>query len=103
MEILAPAFASPFCEKLYPAVQEMQDILGKANDSRFAMARIEELREQLEKNSTPGKQNRAALLELVSYHQARWERERQRFNRWWQAWQKSGGEQAFKELLQTEH
>jgi CHAD domain-containing protein len=101
MEILAPAFASPFREQLYPAIQEMQDILGQANDSRFAMARIKELREQLKKNANPGKRNRAALAELIAYHQARWDRERQRFNRWWQAWQKSGGEKAFRQLLQA--
>jgi CHAD domain-containing protein len=99
MEILAPAFGPAFREKLYPAVQEMQDILGEANDSRFAMARIEELRGQLEKNATPGKRNRAALAELVSYHQARWDRERQRFNRWWQAWQKLGGEDAIASIV----
>ncbi len=102
MEILAPAFGPPFREQLYPAIQEMQDILGQANDSRFAMARIEEVDEQLQKNATPGKRNRAALTVLVSYHQARWDHERQRFNRWWQAWQKSGGEQVFTDLLQTE-
>jgi len=99
MEILAPAFGSSFREKLYPAVQQMQDILGQANDSRFAMARIVELREQLEKNSTPGKRNRTTLADLISYHQARWDRERQRFNRWWQAWQKSGGEDAFTSIV----
>jgi CHAD domain-containing protein len=95
MEILAPAFERPFRERLYPAVQEMQDILGEANDSRFAMARIKEFLKQLEKNSTPGKRNRAALAELIAYHQARWDRERQRFNRWWEKWQKLRGEKAF--------
>jgi len=99
MEILAPAFGPPFREQLYPAIQEMQDILGQANDSRFAMARIEEVGEQLQKNATPGKRNQTALADLVSYHQARWDRERQRFNRWWQAWQKSGGEDAFASMV----
>jgi CHAD domain-containing protein len=101
MEILEPAFTPPFRDKLYPAVQQMQDILGEANDSRFAMARIKELCEQLEKNATPGKQNRAALAQLLAYHQARWDRERQRFNRWWQAWAKSGGEKAFALMVKT--
>jgi CHAD domain-containing protein len=100
MEILAPAFESSFRNELYPAVQEMQDILGEANDSRFAMARIKGLLEQLEKNSTPAKRNRAALDGLIAYHQARWDRERQRFDRWWQAWQRSGGEDAFASLAE---
>jgi len=99
MEILAPAFQPSFRDQLYPKVQEMQDILGEANDSRFAMARIKELQEQLEKDTTPGKRNRAALDGLIAYHQARWDRERQRFNRWWQAWQKSGGEDAFASMV----
>jgi CHAD domain-containing protein len=101
MEILAPAFRLPFRNELYPAVQDMQDILGDANDSRFAMARIKELQEQLEKNSTPGRGNRAALDGLIAYHQARWDRERQRFNHWWQDWQKSGREDAFASMVKS--
>jgi CHAD domain-containing protein len=99
MEILAPCFGPPFREQLYPAVEEMQEILGRANDSRFAMARLDEVRGQLEKNSTPGKQNRAALGELAAYHQRRLTRERERFERWWQAWKKSKGKGAISRLL----
>jgi CHAD domain-containing protein len=101
MEILAPAFEPAFRDELYPAVQEMQDILGEANDSRFAMARIRELLKQLEKNSTPGKRNRTALAELIAYHQFRWNRERQRFNRWWETWQKWGAEDALAAMVRV--
>lgn len=101
MEILAPAFEPAFRDELYPAVQEMQDILGEANDSRFAMARIKELQKQLEKNSTPGKRNVAALDGLIAYHQARWDRERQRFNHWWETWQKWEAEDAMAAMVKV--
>jgi CHAD domain-containing protein len=98
MEILAACFGPPFREQLYPAVEEMQEILGRANDSRFAMARLDELRDQMQKNTMPGKRNLAVLAELAAYHQRRLTRERQRFERWWQTWKKSESEGAITHL-----
>ena len=99
MEILAPCFGPTFREQLYPAVEEMQEILGRANDSRFAMARLDELRGQIQENATPGKRSVTALAQLAAHHQHRLDRERQRFERWWQAWNKSEGEGRFTRLL----
>src|SRR5207253_2054214 len=31
MEVLAPCYEPPFAEELYPAVEQMQEILGRAN------------------------------------------------------------------------
>ncbi|HJT76153.1 MAG TPA: CHAD domain-containing protein, partial [Gemmataceae bacterium] len=47
MEVFASCFAPAFKEELYPAVEEMQEILGNANDSHVAAGRLEALRARL--------------------------------------------------------
>ena len=44
MEIVADCFAPAFRSELYPMVEEMQEILGAANDSHVATQRLELLR-----------------------------------------------------------
>jgi CHAD domain-containing protein len=101
MEILAGCFAPPFREKLYPAIETMQEILGRANDSRFAIARLEKLTDDLVKSRPTGwKRKQAALAEFSRYHHRRLTQERHKFERWYKNWKKSGGEPAFHSLLQ---
>lgn len=101
MEILSPCFAPPFREQLYPAVEAMQEILGRANDSRFAIARLEELNGQIEQSRPAGwKRKQIALAQFASFQQRRLTQERRRFERWYLQWKKSGGEPAFISLLQ---
>jgi hypothetical protein len=79
----------------------MQEILGRANDSRFAIARLEEFSTQMEKSRPAGwKKKQTALAQFSSYHQRRLSQERRRFERWYQKWKKSGGEPAFISWLQ---
>jgi len=102
MEILAGCFAPSFREQLYPRVEMMQEILGRANDSRYAIARIAELNSQLEKSRPAGwKRKQTSLAEFRLYHQRRMAQERLRFERWNRSWQKSGGEPAFIACQQT--
>jgi len=54
MEVFVDCFADPFRDSLYPAVEEMQEILGDANDSHVAAARLIELRDRL-KASRPAR------------------------------------------------
>jgi CHAD domain-containing protein len=104
MEILAPCFDATFREKLYPAIEGLQEILGRANDSRSAIARLEELRGQIEKTQPTGwKKKQAALTEFSLYHQRRMTQERRRFERWYKAWKKSGSEPAFIACLASNH
>jgi CHAD domain-containing protein len=102
MEILAGCFTPSYHEDLYPKVETMQEILGRANDSRFAIARMDELNSQLERSRPVGwKRKLAAFAEFRSYHQRRMSQERLRFERWYRSWKKSGGEPAFIACLQT--
>src|SRR5439155_22511507 len=47
MEVFVDCFAAPFRAEIYPRVEEMQEILGRANDSHVAAGRLESLREWL--------------------------------------------------------
>jgi CHAD domain-containing protein len=100
MEVFADCFDPPFKEQIYPAVEEMQEILGNANDSHVATQRLAGLRDTLRK-SWPGewKRFRPGIEGLLRYHQRRLPQERKRFLAWWKQWQASGGERAFEALL----
>jgi CHAD domain-containing protein len=100
MEVFADCFAPPFRESLYPAVEEMQDILGRANDSHVAAQRLAGLRERL-RALVPGgwRRYKAGIEGLLHYHQQRLPEERQRFLGWWVRWRESGAEEALAQLV----
>jgi CHAD domain-containing protein len=102
MEVFADCFGPAFKEVHYPAVEEMQEILGRANDSHVARGRLEALRERI-KGARPKewKRYRAGVEGLIEFHQERLPEERRRFEGWWKSWQESGGEAAFHALLKA--
>jgi CHAD domain-containing protein len=100
MEVFADCFKAAFKDEVYPAVEEMQDILGAANDSHVAAERLAQLRERVKgllgdqaKRVLPG------IDALRRYHADRLPKERQRFETWWARWRETGGETAFAALL----
>lgn len=102
MEIFAPCFGSAFREEHYPAIEEMQDILGRANDSHVAVGRLTELRTRLlrtQPEQWPAYQG--GVDGLLRFHQRRLPQQRQAFLKWWQAWQRSGAEQTFAGLIRS--
>jgi CHAD domain-containing protein len=100
MEVFADCFATPFREKLYPAVEEMQEILGAANDSHVASGRLDALRAKLQATLPASwKRYKLGIEGLLRYHQARLPRERHRFLEWWDQWQQSGAKATLTELL----
>jgi CHAD domain-containing protein len=102
MEVFADCFATPFRERLYPAVEEMQDILGRASDSHVAALRLTELRDRLRKRAPmEWKRLRPGVEALLRHHQRRLPQERRRFLKWWRRWQEAGGEAAFAALLKA--
>jgi CHAD domain-containing protein len=100
MEIFADCFAKPFREQLYPRVIQMQDILGAIHDNHIACERLESLRTQLQE-IMPGDWPRfkPAIEWILKEHQAKIHQETQRFQEWWDHWQKSGAAALFKALL----
>jgi CHAD domain-containing protein len=100
MEVFADCFAPAFREEIYPAVEEMQEILGNANDSHVAGGRLEALRARLEAlRPEHWKRYRIGFEGLQEYHRERLPRERQRFLEWWARWRASGTEAALTALL----
>jgi CHAD domain-containing protein len=89
MEIFAGCFPAAFSEVLYPQVEEMQEILGRANDSHVASEVLLSLREHLRRTRPAWwSRVRAGLEAVLRSHQRRLPQERKRFLRWWDQWQK---------------
>jgi CHAD domain-containing protein len=102
MEIFADCFPRPFREKLYPAVEEMQDILGRANDSYLASQRLKALSTKIQvARPEVRKRLRPGIEAELHYHQQRLPEERQRFLGWWRRWQRTGRGASFIALLQS--
>jgi CHAD domain-containing protein len=102
MEVFADCFALEFREKLYPAVEEMQEILGRANDSHVAHQRLELIRAKCKTVlHGPWKRYRAGIDGLLRFHRQRLPEERERFLEWWKQWQRSGAEAALENLLRA--
>jgi len=103
MEIFATCFAPAFKDELYVAVEEMQEILGRANDSHVAVGRLQALRDRLRAvRGSDYRRYRLGLDGLIRRHQERVPQERERFQKWWQEWQESGSEAAFAALVQVQ-
>jgi CHAD domain-containing protein len=91
MEVFASCFESSFKEHFYPIVEEMQEILGHANDSHVASQRLSHLRCLLKTaHPTQWKRFKSGIESLLRYHQRRLPQQRRLFIKWWQRWQKSG-------------
>jgi CHAD domain-containing protein len=100
MEVFAECFPEVFRAKLYPAVEEMQDILGLANDSHVAIGRLGALRDRL-RGQMAGRWKRLqpGIETLLRSHQRRLPQERRRFLKWWRHWQEAGLAGTYSSLL----
>jgi CHAD domain-containing protein len=100
MEVFADCFTHRFRDELYPAVEEMQEILGAANDSHVADQRLGVLRDKVRASRVADwKRFRPGLDGLLRYHRQRLPKERRRFLAWWERWRKSGSEDLLSGLI----
>lgn len=102
MEIFVGCYGGEFREKFYPAVEEMQDILGRANDSFTAAQRLGEIAAKI-KAARPRlwKEVRNGIEFLRRFHERRLPGQRKQFQRWWKRWKKLNAEEAFARLVDT--
>ena len=102
MEIFESCYGPELRQHYYPAIADMQDILGLANDSYTACERLNSLRTRL-MNAQPKQWPRyqKGIELLLSFHERRLPQQRRKFEKWWHAWLKSGAEKAFTELIQA--
>jgi CHAD domain-containing protein len=89
MEVFAYCFGPKFRDELYPAIEEMQEILGTANDSHVAERRLADLRARLAA-SRPKEWLRfkPGIERLLQYHRRRLPQQRRKFAAWRGRWQK---------------
>ncbi len=100
MEIFAGCFGSDFKKIHYSAVEEMQEILGRVNDSYEACRRIRFLQEKVELLVPQETKRYQLFLDLLlRFHEERMPRERLHFEEWWRQWQESGRKQALLTML----
>ena len=87
MEVFADCFAPSFRSDLYPAIEEMQEILGDANDSHVAVQRLTELRTALQ-SSRPDDWPRfkVGVERLLQHHRRRLPQQRRKFAHWRTRW-----------------
>ncbi len=89
MEIFAGCFGEAFRERLYPAVEAMQEILGAANDSHVAAGRLAEMIRLLDRLPPRTARRYLAGLQAVRHlEEERLLRQRDRFTRWQARWRR---------------
>jgi CHAD domain-containing protein len=99
MEVFGNGFPPEFRESAYPHVEEMQDILGRANDSHVAISLLVDLRDRLRETAgSEWKRVRPGFESVLRFHRTRLSRERRGFVAWWKRWTK-GGHNELTEML----
>ena len=100
MEIFAGCYGSHFRDELYPAVEDMQEILGLANDSHVASQRLQALRASIQAfRPQDWKRFKPGIEGLIRYHDKRLPQEREQFLEWWTQWQEGSGKAALAAML----
>ena len=83
LEIFAPCFGGAIRRELYPRVEELQELLGRINDSHQVIARMDEVVGELNRLRGPNGQSaavlRRGLVTLRELHRRREEQHRQAF------------------------
>jgi CHAD domain-containing protein len=101
MEVFAPCFPSKFEDEYYPMVEEMQEILGQANDSHVAHLRLEPLRDLLKASRpTQWKQFQPGIDGFLTYHKRHVTTQKRLFHKWRLNWVKSGAEADLAGIIQ---
>jgi CHAD domain-containing protein len=100
MEIFTGCFPARFRNVLYAQVEEVQEVLGRANDSVVAQARLETLAVRFQQTCPDTwPRLRPGIEELLAFHQKRIPEERERFRHWWASWSREGGVELRKMML----
>ncbi len=90
MEIFAACFAPAFRERLYPVVEQMQEILGHANDSYVALGHLQDVLALIQHlPAGAAKRCRAGVESFRDFHQRRLLQQRVKFAKWLELWRRS--------------
>lgn len=78
MELLASAYPAPFRERLYPSIEQLQDLLGSVNDHAVAARRMQSWLAEAK-----GKKRRRHLAALLEREQTALQEQCETFAQWW--------------------
>lgn len=100
MEVFAECFAPPFRDVLYPAVEQVQEVLGTVQDGNVGLTRIAGIRARV-KATRPetAKRVQKGLLALEREFRQSVRTETRAFNEWIGEWTKLTAEHPLPELL----
>jgi CHAD domain-containing protein len=99
MELFAECFLPPFRQVLYPLVEEMQEILGRANDCQVARGYLTALKNRLRTfEPSEWKRYRAGIEGWLRFHARQLPQERELFLQWRQRWENARTEEEFRAL-----
>lgn len=103
MELFESCFPAAFRERFYPAVEELQEILGPANDSHVALGRLDVIQTWVRKSAPEHwERYRPGLEGLLRFHQERLPRQRHLFEQWLSTWRQIGAEFALALILKAQ-
>jgi len=94
IEIVGPSLDRSLVEEIYPQLENLQEILGLANDAHTAMGLLKGLRSALSVLGSSGKEYRPGLESLLRLQKRQVVQQRRRFQQWlsqWQSQPKSSG------------
>jgi CHAD domain-containing protein len=100
MEIFGDCFAGDFKERLYPLVEELQELLGVLHDSDVASRQLEKWRERTAiVFAADVSRYRPGIDALIKGHQEVISKQRKGFQEKWQELEDTFGSAGFEELL----
>jgi CHAD domain-containing protein len=101
LEVFESCFGKGFRKTHYAAVEQLQEILGDANDSHVAVQRLGALAAKLKASRPPvWRRCRAGIDGLVDYHRRRLPERAHQFEEWWHAWHASNAKAALEAMLE---
>ncbi len=100
MEIFGDCFAEAFKERVYPAIEQMQECLGLLHDSDVASRNLLNWRERSEVIfAADWPRYRPGFDLLIKHHQVVVDSEREKFWAAWQQWEETDGAALLESLL----
>lgn len=87
LELFIVCFPPPVRDQIYPHVEQVQELLGQANDSSRAISGLDDLLKAVRENQ-PSLWDlvRGGIEELRTHHQQRLRDSRNAFADWWRKW-----------------
>jgi CHAD domain-containing protein len=102
MESFVDCYSAALRETVYPIIEEMQDILGRANDSFVAAQRLAQLTVELRTASAARwRRHKPAIDHLARFHAKCLPQEKRRFEQWRNVWREKQTTAVFSALLHS--